>query len=112
MTTLIVCLSSSRLTDEHLNPLSTTFPHQARMQFIEMLRVMGDTNLPFRSYEAGTVTFDREQLLQTIAFRISPKAAQRLASLLDQGVCPQALASTRLKVPMEPGSKISLRGAR
>lgn len=108
MTISIPCVPSSRLTDEQLALLSAAFNHHARPQLIEMRRIMGDSTAAFRSFSKGTVSFDREALLKAVSFKVSIKSGERLALLLDQGVCPQAIARTNLKIPLTAGSAITM----
>jgi len=106
--TSIVCPANSRLTTEQLTTLSTIFPRPARIQLIELRRVLSDHRSNFRAYKEGQVTFNMDALAQRVLAKCPAKTLDRLSQLLEQGLCLQAIASTHLRIPLSGSEGISL----
>ena len=109
MTALITCRATSMLTEDDLATLSLVFPASSRPQLIELRRVLKNQSASFRTYGSGVVTFDTDALLKEVAFKLSAKTAERVSSLVAEGVCLQAIATTPLKIPLTGTDPISLR---
>lgn len=109
MTALIACPATSTLTEDDLATLSLVFPAPSRPQLIELRRVLKNQSASFRTYGSGVVTFDTDAMLKEVAFKLSAKTAERLSSLVAQGVCLQAIATSPLKIPLTGTDPISLR---
>ena len=109
MTTLITCRATSMLTEDDLATLSLVFPAPSRPQLIELRRVLKDQSASFRNYSSGVVTFNTDAMLKEVAFKLSAKTAERVSSLVAQGVCLQAIAVSPLKIPLTGTDRISLR---
>lgn len=109
MTALIACPATSQLTEDDLTTLSLVFPAPSRPQLIELRRVLKNQSASFRTYGSGVVTFDTDAMLKEVAFKLSAKTAERVSSLVAQGVCLQAIATTPLKIPLTGTDRISLR---
>lgn len=109
MTALITCPATSQLTEADLTTLSLVFPAPSRPQLIELRRVLKNQSASFRNYSSGVVTFDTDAMLKEIALKCSAKTAERASSLVAQGVCLQAIATSPLKIPLTGTDPISLR---
>ncbi|MGY2293684.1 hypothetical protein [Pseudomonas sp. SDO5511_1_S431] len=109
MTALITCPANSQLTEDDLITLSRVFPAPSRPQLIELRRVLKNQSASFRNYCSGVVTFDTDAMLKEVAFKLSAKTAERVANLVAQGVCLQAIASSPLRIPLTGTDRISLR---
>jgi hypothetical protein len=55
------------------------------------------------------VTFNEEAMLQEVTLKCSAKTAERVAILLNHGICLQAVASVHLSIPLTGSGLISLR---
>lgn len=109
MTSVITCPATSQLTEADLTTLSLVFPAPSRPQLIELRRVLKNQSASFRTYGSGVVTFDTDAMLKEVAFKLSTKTAERVSSLVAQGVCLQAIATSPLKIPLTGTDPISLR---
>lgn len=109
MTSTITCRATSTLTEDDLATLSLVFPAPSRPQLIELRRVLKNQSASFRTYGSGVVTFDTDAMLKEVAFKLSAKTAERVSSLVAQGVCLQAIATSPLKIPLMGTDPISLR---
>lgn len=109
MTSTITCRATSMLTEDDLATLSLVFPAPSRPQLIELRRVLKNQSASFRTYGSGVVTFDTDAMLKEVAFKLSAKTAERVSSLVAQGVCLQAIATSPLKIPLTGTDPISLR---
>lgn len=107
--TSIICPATSQLTDDDCTTLSLVFPASSRPQLIELRRVLKNQSASFRTYSSGVVTFDTDAMLKEVAFKLSAKTAERVSSLIAQGVCLQAIASVPLRIPLTGTDRISLR---
>lgn len=109
MTVPIACPATSQLTEDDLSTLSLVFPAPSRPQLIELRRVLKNQSASFRYYSSGVVTFDTDAMLKEVAFKLSAKTAERVSSLVAQGICLQAIATTPLRIPLTGTDPISLR---
>ena len=109
MTTFITCPANSQLTEADLTTLSLVFSKPLRLQLIELRRVLSNRRASFRSYGSGVVTFDMDVMLREVAFKCSPKTAEKLKELVAQGLCLQAISGTPLSIPLTGTERISLR---
>ena len=109
MTALIACPATSQLTEDDLITLSLVFPAPSRPQLIELRRVLKNQSASFRNYSSGVVTFDTDAMFKEVAFKLSAKTAERVSSLVAQGICLQAIATSPLKIPLTGTDPITLR---
>lgn len=109
MTTTIVCPATSQLSENDLDTLSLVFPASTRIQLIKLRQLLNNRNASFRAYSSGVVTFDNDALFKEVAFTCSNKTAERLAHLVERGVCLQAIATANLKMPLTGTDPISLK---
>lgn len=106
--TSITCPANSRLTDQDISTLSMVFPRPARIQLIELRRILNDHRSNFRTYKEGRVTFNMDGLAQRVLAKCPAKTLDRLNQLIEQGLCLQAVASTHLRIPLGGSEGISL----
>lgn len=99
----------SKLTDENLEFLSLTFPASTRPQLLALRNILSDRKASWRTYANGLVSIDKNAMLKEVAFKCSPKTAERVSLLIDRGLCLQAIATTPLKIPMMGTEVISIR---
>ncbi|SDO26749.1 hypothetical protein SAMN04489798_2502 [Pseudomonas arsenicoxydans] len=109
MTNSITCPASSQLSEIDLDTLSLIFTKPLRGQLMGLRNILSSRNASFRTYEAGTVTFDMDAMLREVSFKCSSMAAQKLSELVAKGLCLQAIASTPLSIPLTGTERIALR---
>jgi hypothetical protein len=109
MTTFITCPANSQLTEADLITLSLVFSKPLRLSLIELRRVLSNRRASFRTYEAGTVTFDMDAMLREVSSKCPSKIVEKLSELVAQGLCLQAISSTPLSIPLTGAEQISLR---
>ncbi|MCT8945614.1 hypothetical protein [Pseudomonas iridis] len=97
------------LTEDDLINLSRVFPAPSRPQLIIVRNLLNDWRATYRTFENGTVSFDVAALVREVSFRGSPKTAARVSELVSLGVDLQALATSRLNIPMVGKELITLR---
>lgn len=108
MSTILSYPAISKLTQENLEFLSVTFPRPARSQLVTLRNVLSNRKTSWRTYANGLFSIDKEAMFKEVSFRCSPKTADRVSLLIENGVCLQAVATTPLKIPMAGTEPISL----
>lgn len=101
--------ANDTLTEDDLIILSRVFPTPSRPQLVIVKNLLNDHHATYRTYENGIVCFDVDTLLKEVSFRGSPKTGLRVNELVTLGVSLQALAKSRLNIPMTGKDPISIR---
>ncbi|KTC15212.1 hypothetical protein AO391_23380 [Pseudomonas marginalis ICMP 9505] len=101
--------ATDKLTENDLITLSRVFPTPSRPQLVIVKNLLNDRRATYRTYENGTVSFDFDALIKEVSFRGSSKTATRVSELVSLGVDLQALATSRLNIPMVGNELIRLR---
>ncbi|MEX5592401.1 hypothetical protein [Pseudomonas orientalis] len=97
------------LTGDDLINLSRVFPAPSRPQLIIVKNLLNDRRATYRTFESGAVSFDVAALVREVSLRGSSKTAARVSELVSLGVSLQALAMSRLNIPMVGKELITLR---